>query len=65
VPGSALQFPEDELADVVYLEQLTSALHTDRPADVAHYHQVMDRLSARAELPAATTVILREILEEA
>jgi len=57
-----LRFPGRALADVVYLEQLARAL--DRAADIQHYHQVMDRLSARAEPPTATVTIIDQILEE-
>lgn len=59
-----LRFCEPELADVVYLEQLTSALFLDKPADVDHYVQVLDRLCAQAETPGATPGILQQILKE-
>ncbi|WP_344588017.1 helix-turn-helix transcriptional regulator [Actinomadura vinacea] len=58
-----LRFGEPELGDVVYLEQLTSTLVLDKPTDIYHYRQVMDRLSARAEPPASTVDVLHEILK--
>lgn len=39
-----LRFPESDLNDVVYLEQLTSALYLDKRDEVAQYDQVLDRL---------------------
>ncbi|GAA0912743.1 helix-turn-helix transcriptional regulator [Nonomuraea longicatena] len=50
-PFSLLRFPETELPDVVYMEQLTSALYLDKPAESEQYLQVMDRLSVQADLP--------------
>jgi hypothetical protein len=55
-PGSftILRFAEPDLHDVVYLEQLTSALYLDRPNDVNGYLRVMQRLSTEA-LPLRET----------
>ncbi|MFF5257712.1 helix-turn-helix domain-containing protein [Actinomadura viridis] len=58
-----LRFGEPELGDVVFLDQLTSSLCLDKPADIYHYRQVMDRLSARAEPPGATVTVLHEVLK--
>jgi transcriptional regulator with XRE-family HTH domain len=63
-PVTILRFPEDEIPDVVYLEQLTSAVYANKTADVDHYRHIMNRLVIEAEAPSATTTILREILEE-
>jgi transcriptional regulator with XRE-family HTH domain len=51
---SILRFAERDLPDVVYLEQLTSALYLDKRETVEHYMAVMDRLCLEA-LPAAST----------
>ncbi|MEV0821270.1 helix-turn-helix domain-containing protein [Nonomuraea rubra] len=61
-PFSILRFPEPELPDVVYMEQLTSALYLDKPADSDHYMEVMDRLSIQAEEPKATRRFLERLL---
>ena len=45
---SILQFATPDLPDVVYVEQLTSALYLDKAPEVARYTAAMDRLS-RAE----------------
>jgi len=59
-----LRFAAPDLPDVVYLEQLTSALYLDGRKDVDHYMEVMNRLSAEAHTPVATTRFLREIIRE-
>ncbi|MEQ4719883.1 helix-turn-helix transcriptional regulator [Nonomuraea sp. B19D2] len=61
-PFSILRFPEPELPDVVYMEQLTSALYLDKPADSDHYMEVMDRLSLQAEEPKETRRFLEHLL---
>lgn len=59
---SLLRFPQPELPDVVYLEQLTSALYLDKPLETEHYLHVMDRLSAQALTPADSARFLRFLL---
>ncbi|MFC5829156.1 helix-turn-helix domain-containing protein [Nonomuraea insulae] len=61
-PFSILRFPERELPDVVYMEQLTSALYLDKFADSDHYMEVMDRLSIQAEEPKATRRFLERLI---
>lgn len=63
-PVTLLRFTEPELADVVFLEQLTDAICPVRSADIVHYMQVMDRLAVRAAPVTATTALLRRIREE-
>ena len=60
-PFTILRFGEPDLPDIVYLEQLTSALYLDKRADVEHYAVVMDRLCAQVDPPAATESILTAI----
>jgi len=55
-----LRFAEPELPDIVYLEQLTSALYLDRQQDLEMYRQVMDRLSVQAEPPDRSRRMLAE-----
>jgi hypothetical protein len=61
---TVLRFGEPDLPDVVYIEQLTSALYLDRRAHVDHYMEVMNRLSADALTPAETAGFLGEIIRE-
>ncbi|MEU0543860.1 helix-turn-helix transcriptional regulator [Nocardia sp. NPDC005978] len=58
-----LRFAESELPDIVYLEQLTSALYLDRREDLELYRQVMDQLSVQAEPPERSREFLTEIAD--
>ncbi|MFD3507978.1 helix-turn-helix domain-containing protein [Nocardia sp. NPDC058666] len=60
---SILRFGEPELPDIVYLEQLTSALYLERRQDLALYLSVMDQLSVQAERPDRSREILLEHAE--
>jgi hypothetical protein len=61
---SILRFTEPDLPDIVYLEQLTSALYLDKSEDVEHYLMVMDRLCVQAKSPSETTRFLSSTLKE-
>lgn len=63
-PFTILRFSEPDLPDIVYLEQLTSALYLDKEQDVQHYLMVMDRLCIQAKAPAETTRFLSSTLKE-
>jgi hypothetical protein len=63
-PFSILRFPEPDLSDVVYIEQMTSALYLDKPEDVDYYALMMEQLCVQAEPPARTPEILDEILRD-
>ncbi|MFG3112780.1 helix-turn-helix domain-containing protein [Streptomyces sp. NPDC048197] len=58
-----LGFQESGLPDVVFLEQLTSALYVDKPEEVAQYARVMDRLQEEGPSPAETRDLLRGLLQ--
>lgn len=60
---SILRFPERELPDVVYMEQLTSALYLDKAAESEHYVKVMDRLSVQAQEPKESRRFLESLLD--
>jgi transcriptional regulator with XRE-family HTH domain len=64
-PFTILRFPEPDLPDVVYLEQLNSALYLDQPGDVADYLTVMDQLCVQAETGAASKDMLHALLKQA
>ena len=61
---TVLRFAESGVPDVIYLDQFTGALHVDKPADLQHYGQVMDRLCTRAESPAMTQAFLGRLIRE-
>ncbi|NKY96458.1 helix-turn-helix domain-containing protein [Nocardiopsis alborubida] len=62
-PFSILRFPTPQLPDVVYLEQLSSALYFDKYDDTHRYAQTMDHLATQAPPPSATEEILLGFLE--
>ena len=64
LPFAILRFAEDEMSDMVYVEQLTSALYLEKPADVEHYATTMERACLEAEPPDRTAAILRKVLDE-
>jgi transcriptional regulator with XRE-family HTH domain len=59
-----LRFAERELPDVVYIEQLTTAVYLEKRKDVDHYMEVMNHLSTQALTPARTTRFLADITRE-
>jgi transcriptional regulator with XRE-family HTH domain len=59
-----LRFGEPELPDVVYIEQLTTALYLEKPEDIDHYMEVMNHLSTQALTPARSARFLTEIIRE-
>src|SRR6266700_1724585 len=61
---TVLRFSEPEVPDVVYLEQLTSALYLDRREDVDHYMEVMNHLSTEALTPAQSARFLTDIIRD-
>lgn len=62
-PVTILRFPEADLPDVVYLEQLTSAVYLDKQDDVDQYALIMERLCTSADTPQESTRFLRDLLE--
>jgi hypothetical protein len=63
-PFAILRFPEPELPDVVYVEQLTSAIYLDKREDVDFYAMAMERVCIDAEPPGHTQEILGKLLNE-
>lgn len=65
-PGgfSILRFAERDLPDVVYVENLTSALYLDKQAEVDRYLLAMERLSIVASEPQRTPEIIDRITRE-
>ncbi|OON75349.1 helix-turn-helix domain-containing protein [Streptomyces tsukubensis] len=58
-----LRFPESDLSDVVYLEQLTSALYLDKREEVTQYENVMKGLQEDSPTPSASRDVLRGLLQ--
>jgi len=62
-PFTILRFSEPDLRDVVYIEQLTSALYLDKAAEVDSYLEVMEQLCLQAEPAAKTPEILKAAID--
>ncbi|MFI6518467.1 helix-turn-helix domain-containing protein [Spirillospora sp. NPDC050679] len=61
---SILRFPEQDLPDVVYVENLTGAMYLDKRDDVDTYLQAMERLCVDSETPERTVELLGDFLRE-
>jgi len=59
-----LRFAEHDLPDLVYIEQLTSAVYLEQRADVEHYLEVADQLGGAALTPAASSLFLEQVLRD-
>ncbi|MFJ8360232.1 helix-turn-helix domain-containing protein [Streptomyces sp. NPDC093984] len=58
-----LSFSESDLSDVVYLEQLTSALYLDKREDVTQYEAAMKELQQDSPGPDESRDLLRGLLQ--
>jgi len=59
-----LRFAEPDVNDVVYIEQLTSALYLEKRSEVDSYLEVMEQLCLQAEPASRTAAILGRILAD-
>jgi len=60
---SMLSFATDDLPDVVYVEQLTSAMYLDKRMDVEHYGAAMDKVSSTSLTPQRSKEFIIQLLE--
>lgn len=58
-----LSFPDADLSDVVYMEQLTSALYLDKREDVAQYEQALKELQQDSPGADESRDLLRGLLQ--
>jgi transcriptional regulator with XRE-family HTH domain len=65
-PGSfsILKFATDDVPDIVYVEQLTSALYLDKRVDVERYSQAMDHIAGSSTTAEQTTDVIRGVIED-
>jgi transcriptional regulator with XRE-family HTH domain len=61
---SILRFPESDLSDVVYVEQLWGALYLDKREDIDPYLTAMEQLCVESTTPGGTAEILGDLLRE-
>ncbi|SCL34609.1 Helix-turn-helix domain-containing protein [Micromonospora nigra] len=59
-----LRFGDRDLPDIVYIEQLTSAIYLDKRDDLDFYAVAMERLCVEAEPPERTPEILERIIAD-
>ncbi|WP_442930798.1 helix-turn-helix domain-containing protein [Micromonospora sp. NBC_00421] len=59
-----LRFGDDDLPDIVYIEQLTSALYLDKREDLDYYAAAMERLCVEATPPERTPEVLTRLRDE-
>jgi transcriptional regulator with XRE-family HTH domain len=59
-----LRFPRPDVPDLVYLEQLGSALYLDDPADVTGYMAAMDQLCIQGETGRQSKDTIRGLLRQ-
>ncbi|MFR9673577.1 helix-turn-helix domain-containing protein [Streptomyces sp. TR06-5] len=59
-----LRLPGGQLPDMVYLEQLTTAVYPDKPSDVHRYWDVLNRLVVKAARASETPELLRSIRDD-
>jgi transcriptional regulator with XRE-family HTH domain len=63
-PFTILRLREPALPDVVYVEQLTSAVYPDKAADIRCYWHAMNKLVTEATQPDEAAAVLHRILKE-
>jgi hypothetical protein len=59
-----LRFAEPDLQDVVYIEELTSALYLESPVEVDHYIGIMDHVHLQAKPVPDSRKLLGQILAD-
>jgi transcriptional regulator with XRE-family HTH domain len=62
-PFTILRYTEPDLRDVVYIEQLTSALYLDKPTEVDAYLEVIEEVCLQADPSVKTPGTLKSVLD--
>ncbi|GAA4518037.1 helix-turn-helix transcriptional regulator [Actinoallomurus oryzae] len=61
---SILRFPDPQMTDVIYVEQLTNALYLDKREEVDAYLLAMERLSIISASPDESVDIINRIMDD-
>ncbi|HLU75581.1 MAG TPA: helix-turn-helix transcriptional regulator [Nonomuraea sp.] len=61
---SILRFPESDLSDVVYVEQLWGALYLDKREDIDPYLTAMEQLCVESTTPGGTVELIGGLLRK-
>jgi transcriptional regulator with XRE-family HTH domain len=59
-----LRFAGDQLPDVVYLEQIASAVYPSKRSELVYYWGLLNQLATQADPPIASIMILNQIRKE-
>ncbi len=59
-----LRFPEPELHDIAYLEQLTGAMYLEKDDDMDHYSAAMERLCVQSASPEESVDLISKMIRE-
>lgn len=59
-----LRFPEPELHDIAYLEQLTGAMYLEKDDDMDHYSAAMERLCVQSASPQESVDLISKLIRE-
>ncbi|MEV5709299.1 helix-turn-helix transcriptional regulator [Actinoallomurus sp. NPDC052274] len=59
-----LRFPEPELPDIAYIEQLTGAMYLEKDDDMDHYTAAMERLCVQSASPDESMDLISKIMRE-
>jgi transcriptional regulator with XRE-family HTH domain len=62
-PFTLLRFSNPDLPDIVYLEQLSSAVYLDKKEDIQRYRAIMDELCIKAKSPPETNDFFHDMLK--
>jgi hypothetical protein len=62
-PFTILRYTEPDLRDVVFIEQLTSALYLDKTTEVDSYLEVIEEVCLQAESASRTPGLLKDALD--
>jgi transcriptional regulator with XRE-family HTH domain len=61
---TVLRFPDPELHDIAYVEQLTGAMYLERDDDMDHYGAAMERLCVQSASPEESMDLISKIIRE-
>jgi len=62
-PMVLLRFPEGLLPDLVYQEQLDSAVYLNKPADTVAYWDILNSVATEALPPERSVAMLRRLAD--
>ncbi len=61
---TVLRFPEPELPDIAYVEQLTGAMYLERDEDIDNYSAAMERLCVQSASPDESMDMISKMIRE-